>query len=358
MTHMETAKMERETLDEVVGRLLGELSAGYGGVMVSIGDRLGLYKEMAGAGPLSSHEVARRTGCNERYVREWLNSQVAGGYLAYHPGSGTYELTPEQAKVLAEETSPVFLPHAWQVVASLWADQERTIEAFRTGEGVGWGEHDGRLYCGVASFYRNCYSGSLVDEWLPTLDGVVDKLEKGARVADVGCGHGHSTVIMAQNFPNSRFWGFDVHQGSIEAARRVAAEAGVADRVTFEVAGADSYPDHAYDLICFFDCLHDMGRPVTAARYAKRALAGDGTIMVVEPFAGDRLEDNVNPVGRLYYAASTALCCPHAVSEHGTHVLGAQAGERLLREVFTEAGFGRFRCAAATPFNLILEVRR
>jgi SAM-dependent methyltransferase len=349
--------LNQQALDSLVERLFGELSAGYGGVMVSLGDKLGLYKAMAGAGPLSSHEVAGRAGCAERYVREWLNSQVAGGYVAYHAGSATYELTPEQARVLAEDTSPVFLPHAWQVVASMWADEGRALEAFRTGKGVGWGEHDERLYCGVAAFFRNSYDGSLVSEWLPALSGITDKLRAGARVADVGCGHGHSSVLMAKAFPNSRFWGFDVHEGSIAAARRVADEAGVADRVMFEVACADAYPARGYDLICFFDCLHDMGRPVAAAGHAASALADDGTVVLVEPFAGDRLEDNINPVGRLYYAASTTLCCAHAISENGTHVLGAQAGAKRLAGVLEEAGFRHVRRAAETPFNLIVEAR-
>jgi 2-polyprenyl-3-methyl-5-hydroxy-6-metoxy-1,4-benzoquinol methylase len=349
--------VNQQNLDTLVGRLLGELSAGYGGVMVSLGDKLGFYRAMAGGGPLSSHEIARRSGCSERYVREWLNSQVAGGYIAYHPTSATYELTPEQAAVLADDTSPVFLPHAWQVVASMWADEPKTLNAFRTGKGVSWGEHSERLFCGVAAFYRNCYSASLVQEWLPTLSGVTAKLEKGARVADVGCGHGHSTVLMAQAYPQSRFWGFDVHEGSIEIARRVAREAGVEERVSFEVAKADEYARHDYDLVCFFDCLHDMGRPIDAVRYARTAMAKDGTIMLIEPFAGDRVEDNINPVGRLYYAASTTLCCAHAISENGTHVLGAQAGPNQLEAVLRSAGFGTVRQAAQTPFNLIIEAR-
>jgi 2-polyprenyl-3-methyl-5-hydroxy-6-metoxy-1,4-benzoquinol methylase len=325
--------------------------------MVSLGDKLGLYRAMAGSGPLSSHEIARRSGCSERYVREWLNSQVAGGYIDYHPASATYELTPEQAAVLADDTSPVFLPHAWQVVASMWADEAKTLNAFKTGEGVSWGEHSEGLYCGVAAFYRNCYTASLVSEWLPTLTGLTAKLEKGAKVADVGCGHGHSTVLMAQAYPESRFWGFDAHEGSIEIARGVAREAGVAERVSFEVASADEYARHTYDLICFFDCLHDMGRPVDAMRYARTAMAEDGTIMLIEPYAGDRVEDNINPVGRLYYAASTTMCCAHAISEHGTHVLGAQAGPRRLDAVLKSAGFGTVRQAAQTPFNLIIEAR-
>lgn len=348
----------QQKLDDLVGRLFADLSAGYGGVMVSLGDKLGLYRAMASGGPLSSQEVARRSGCGERYVREWLNSQVAGGYVDYHPWSSTYELTPEQAAVLADDTSPVFLPHAWQVVASMWADEEKSRSAFKAGRGVGWGEHDERLFCGVAAFYRNGYSASLVQAWLPALTGVTVKLEKGAKVADVGCGHGHSTVLMAKAFPESRFWGFDVHAGSIDVARRVAQEAGVADRVSFEVAPADDYAKRGYDLICFFDCLHDMGRPIDAVRYAMRAMAQDGTLMLIEPFAFDRVEDNINPVGRAYYSASTTMCCAHAISEKGTHVLGAQAGPSQLEAVLKSAGLGTVRRAAETPFNLIIEARR
>jgi SAM-dependent methyltransferase len=349
--------INQEKLNDLLGRLVGELSAGYGGVMVSLGDKLGLYKAMNGAGPLSSQELAKRTGCAERYVREWLNAQAAGGYVVYHAKSATYELTPEHAAILADETSPVFIPPAWQVVASMWADEDKALDAFKTGKGVRWSDHDDRLYCGVAAFYRNAYRGSLVQEWLPALDGVTTKLAQGAKVADVGCGHGHSTVLMAQAYPNSQFWGFDAHEGSIEAARKIAKTAGVADRVTFEVADAKAYPRRGYDLICFFDCLHDMGRPVDAAAHAQKALAGDGTVMLVEPFAGDKVEDNINPVGRLYYAASTTLCCAHAISENGTHVLGAQAGGAQLGHVFEKAGFRHFRTAMQTPFNLILEAR-
>lgn len=350
-------QVDRGKLDNLVGRLFSDLSAGYGGVMVSLGNKLGLYKTMAGAGPLSSHEVAKRSGCSERYVREWLNAQVAGGYVDYHRSSGSYELSPEQAVALADETSPVFMPHAWQVVASMWADERKSLDAIKTGRGIAWGDHDERLYCGVAAFFRNCYDSSLVEEWLPALDGVTAKLSAGATVADVGCGHGHSTVRMATAYPSSRFFGFDVHEASIAEAREVARKAGVADRVSFQVAGADQYPAQGYDLICFFDCLHDMGRPLEAARHAAKAVAKDGTVMLVEPFAGDRVEDNINPVGRLYYAASTTLCCAHAISENGTHVLGAQAGPKELGKVLRSAGFGAVRTASQTPFNLILEAR-
>lgn len=349
--------MDQTRLDDFLGKVVGDLAAGYGGVMVSLGESLGLYKAMAGAGPLTSAELARRTQCAERYVREWLNSQAAGGYVTYHPTSGTYELSPEQAFVLADSASPAYFPSAWQVVASMWFDESKAIDAFRTGKGVSWGDHDHRLYCGVAAFYRNAYRGSLVSEWLPSLDGVTGKLEKGINVADIGCGHGHSTIIMAQAYPKSRFYGFDGHAGSIEEARRNAKEAGVADRVSFEVAKADDYPAKDYGLICFFDCLHDMGHPLAAAEHASATLADDGTVLLVEPFAHDRVEDNLNPVGRLYYSASTTLCCAHAMSEKGSHVLGAQAGEGRLADIFAKAGFGTFRAAMKTPFNLILEAR-
>lgn len=356
MDSIQPGAIDPAKLDAFLTRAVGDLSAGYGGVMVSIGNRLGLYKAMAGTGPLSSRELAGRAGCAERYVREWLGSQVAGGYVVYHAISDTYELTPEQAFVLANEDSPVFIPNAWAVPASMWFDEDKAVEAFRTGKGVPWGDHNGRLYCGVAAFYRNAYRGSLVSEWLPALDGVVDKLRAGALVADVGCGYGHSTVLMAQGFPVSHFCGFDTHPESVAEARQIAAEAGVA-QATFATARADEYPGTGYDLICFFDCLHDMGDPLAAAAHAAKALAPGGTVMLVEPFANDRAEDNVSPVARLYYAASTTLCCAHAISEGGRMVLGAQAGEARLAEVFRKAGFTHFRRAAETPFNLILEAR-
>ncbi|WP_065341426.1 class I SAM-dependent methyltransferase [Azoarcus olearius] len=355
---MNASTLDQSRLESFVGRAIGDLSAAYGGVMVSLGSKLGLYKAMAGAGPLSAGELAARSQCAERYVREWLNAQVAGGYADYHPASDTYELAPEHAMVLAEEDSPVFIPHAWQVVASMWFDEDRALEAFRSGTGIAWGDHDGRLQCGVAAFYRNGYRASLVSQWLPALEGVVERLQAGITVADVGCGHGHSTVLMAQAFPNSRFHGFDVHPASVEEARRNAAAAGVADRVQFDVARATDYPAHDYGLICFFDCLHDMGDPVAAARHAAATLAADGTVMLVEPFANDRVEHNQSAVARLYYAASTTICCAHAISEGGTLVLGAQAGEARLADVFRRAGFGHFRRATETPFNLVLEARR
>ncbi|WP_227369753.1 class I SAM-dependent methyltransferase [Halomonas sp. M20] len=355
---MNAQAIDQQKLDAFLARAVGDLSAGYGGVMISIGHKLGLYQAMAEAGPVGARDLATRTHCAERYVREWLNAQVAGGYANYQPDDDSYELSPEQAVVLADAESPVFIPNAWQVPASMWFDEDKAVAAFRSGEGVAWGDHDGRLYCGVAAFYRNAYRGSLVPDWLPALEGVVDRLAAGSRVADVGCGYGHSSVLMAEAFPASEFRGFDVHQASIIAAKGHARQAGVDDRVVFETASATDYPGGPYDLICFFDCLHDMGDPLAAARHAAESLDPDGTVMLVEPFANDRLEDNVSPVARLYYAASTTLCCAHSISEGGRLVLGAQAGETRLAEVFRQAGFTRFRRAAETPFNLILEARR
>lgn len=355
--HDAAKAVDTAKLDAFVGRALADLAAGYGGVMVSVGHRVGLYKAMAGAGPLSAREVAKRAGCAERYVREWLGSQVAGGYVDYHVDSETYELTPEQAVVLTDESSPVFLPSAWNVPASMWLDEEKTIEAFRTGKGVSWGDHHHRLHHGVASFYRNAYRASLVSQWLPALEGVVAKLEAGATIADVGCGHGHSTLLMAEAFPRSQFRGFDVHAASIDAARGHAAEAR-ATNATFETARADDYPGKGYDLVCFFDCLHDMGDPAAAIAHAATALAPGGTVMLVEPFAGDRLEGQQSIVARIYYSASTTMCCAHAISEGGRVVLGAQAGEARLADLFRKAGFSHVRRAGETPFNLILEARR
>jgi SAM-dependent methyltransferase len=350
-------KVNEQRLNEFVSKAVNDLAAGYGGVMVGLGHKLGLYRAMAGAGPLNSQEVASRSGCAERYVREWLNSQAAGGYVLYHGASATYELTPEQAMVLANEDSPVFLPPAWEVPVSMWIDEDKALEAFRSGQGIPWDRHDHRLFSGSAAFYRNGYRTNLVSEWLPALEGVEEKLRSGARVADVGCGHGHSTITMAEAFPKSRFWGFEYHRDSIDAAQSNAQKSGIAERVTFSVATAKSYPAVGYDLICFFDCLHDMGDPVGVAKYARNALADDGSILLVEPFANGRVEDNLNPVGRIYYAASTTICCAHSLSEEVGAALGAQAGEARLADVFRKAGFRNFRRARATPFNLVLEVK-
>lgn len=355
---LDTPKIDQARLEAFATRAIEDLTAGYTGVMVSLGSKLGLYKAMAGAGPLSAKEIAARADCADRYVAEWLNAQAAGGYIAYHGPSNTYELLPEQAMVLADEDSPVYIPHAWNVPASMWFDEAKSIEAFCTGKGVAWGEHDRRLSCGSAAFYRNGYRASLVPEWLPALDGVVEQLQAGIAVADVGCGYGHSTLLMAQAFPNSRFHGFDTHSGSLEEARRNAEAAGMLDRIDYSLARADDYADGCYGLICFFDILHDLGDPVAAAHHAATTLAPGGTVLLVEPFAHDHVKDNLNPVAQLYYSASSVICCAHAVSEGGHMVLGAQAGQARLAEVFREAGFTHFRRAAETPFNLIFEVRR
>lgn len=350
-------QIDQAKLNEVLELAVEDLSAAYGGVMVSLGRKLGLYAAMAGAGPLRPAELASRAACAERYVREWLNSQAAGGYVTYDPARGTYELPPEHALVLADRTSAVYMPPAWDVPASMWMDEEKTMEAFRTGRGIAWGDHDHRLFHGVAAFYRNSYRESLVESWIPALDGVEAKLLAGGRVADVGCGFGHSTIVMAEAFPASTFFGFDVHAGSIDAARRNATAAGVSDRVRFEVADASSYDEGDFDLVCFFDCLHDLGDPVGALRNAAASLDPDGTVMAVEPFANDRVEENFNTLGRMYFAASTALCVAHSLSENGGAALGAQAGAERLTEVFHDAGLSRVRQAAQTPFNIILEGR-
>jgi SAM-dependent methyltransferase len=354
---MNAVNINQDKLNALVGQAVADMSGSHGGIMISIGNKLGLYKAMVGQGALTSDDLAKRAGCAERYVREWLNANAAGGYVTYHPAERKYELSPEQVLLLADDTSPVFIPNAWEVGASMWQDESKTIEAFRTGKGVAWGDHHERLYCGIAAFFRNGYAAHLVPDWLPALDGVVPKLEQGARVADIGCGHGHSSIIMAKAFPKARFWGFDSHAGSIITARENAKKAGVADRVQFAVAKAGAYPETGFDLICFFDALHDMGHPDRALQQAAQALAKDGTLMLVEPFANDKVEDNLNPIGRMYYAGSTALCCAHAISENGSHVLGAQAGEGRLAELAQANGFSQFRRATATPFNLILEAR-
>jgi SAM-dependent methyltransferase len=351
-----TVALDQARLEAFSDQFFGDLSASYGGVMISLGSRLGLYEALDGAGTVTAAELAEKTDCAERYVREWLNSQVAAGYIEYDAGADGYSLPPEHAAVIADTESPTYMAPAYNVVASMWDGEDRALNAFRTGDGVAWGEHHHRLFCGVAAFYRNAYRAALVPEWLPALDGVIDQLERGAKVADVGCGHGHSTLLMAEAFPNSRFVGIEPHPESVEAARQNASEAGVGDRVQFVLGTATDYAEQDFDLICFFDCLHDMGDPVGAARHARGALAEGGTVMLVEPNAADSVEDNVGPIGRVYYSASTSLCTAHAISEGGD-ALGAQAGEARLAQVFAEAGFGHWRRASESPFNLILEAR-
>jgi SAM-dependent methyltransferase len=343
-------------LQQFLGKAVGDIGAGMSAVLVLLGDKLGLYKAMAQAGPVTPGDLAQRTGMAERYLREWLANQAAGGYLTYQPDTGAYTLPEEQASALADETSPVFLPGAFHVIAALFKAEPRMAENFRSGAGLDWCDHDRSLFEGTERFFRPNYLGNLVSSWIPALHGVQEKLQRGARVADVGCGHGASTILMAQAYPKSKFIGFDYHQPSIEVARQRASSAGLDGRVTFEVARSTDYPGTGYDLVAHFDCLHDMGDPVGAARHVLETLRADGTWMIVEPFAGDRVEDNLNPVGRVFYAASTMVCVPASLAHHGP-ALGAQAGEARLRDIITQGGFTRVRRATQTPFNLVLEAR-
>jgi 2-polyprenyl-3-methyl-5-hydroxy-6-metoxy-1,4-benzoquinol methylase len=344
-------------LQAFVGQAVVDMGAAISGLLLHLGDRLGLYKAMAGAGPITSATLAERTGTTERYVREWLGNQAAGGYVVYDPTQRTYELPPEQAMVLANEDSPVFLGGAFESIAAVYSDHDALVNAFRTGAGVGWHEHDDRLFSGCLRLFRPGYAAHLVAEWLPALDGVVAKLRSGASVADVGCGLGASTLIMATAFARSTFAGFDIHGPSIDGARTAAAEAGVDHRAKFEVASAKAFPGQGYDLVTLFDTLHDMGDPVGAARHIREALAPDGTLLLVEPNANDALEQNLNPVGRTFYGLSTVICTPNSLAQEVGLGLGAQAGEQRLTEVLHEAGFTHVRRATETPFNIILEAR-
>ena len=349
--------LDQAKLHEFVMRAVGEMGAAMNAALIVIGDKLGLYKAMSGAGPMTSAELAKKTGTAERYVREWLASQAAGGFVTYDAASGKYTLPPEQALALADETSPVFLPGFFEVVAACVKDEPKITDAFRSGKGVGWHEHDHGLFAGTERFFRPNYRAHLISEWIPALEGTEAKLKAGAKVADVGCGLGTSTILMAQAYPKSTFVGFDYHDGSIKMAREAAAKAGVGDRVKFEVAKAKDYPGKGFEFVAFFDCLHDMGDPEGAAKHVKESMAPDGTWMIVEPFAHDKLEDNLNPIGRVYYAASTMLCTPASLSQEVGLALGAQAGEGRLSKILKAAGFSRVRRAAETPFNIVLEAR-
>ena len=351
--------IEPAKLNEFLGKVVGDIGAALSACLVMIGDRLGLYKAMAGAGALTSAELAQRTGCAERYVREWLLNQAAGGYVTYHPQSGKYSLTEEQAFCLADETSPVFLAGAFDIIQSCNRDEPKVEKVFKSGDGIPWGDHDSCLFCGTERFFGGTYRGNLVQAWIPALDGIEARLSAGGRVADVGCGHAISTVLMAQAFPNTQFTGFDAHPPSIECARRRAAGMGLAN-VAFEVADATSFPAPkgaaGYDLVTCFDCLHDMGNPVGCAQHVKSRLTSNGVWMVVEPMAGDRGEDNLNPVGRTYSAASAMICVPASIAGKGP-ALGAQAGPARLTATIKAGGFGTVRVATTTPFNLVLEAR-
>jgi SAM-dependent methyltransferase len=354
---MSTTGIDEAKLEAFMGQAVSDMGAIISAPLMVIGEKLGLYKAMAGAGPLSSQEVAERSGAAERYVREWLGNQAAGGYVTYDPDSDRYTLPDEHALALADEDSPFYILGVYDSIASLYADEEQILEAFRSGEGMGWHEHDHRLFRGTERFFRPGYKAHLVAEWIPALDGVQEKLQRGAKVADVGCGHGASTIIMAEAFPDSEFFGFDYHEASIARAREAAEQAGVGDRVSFAVASAKDFPGSGYDLVCVFDCLHDMGDPAGAAAHIRETLAEDGTWMIVEPFAGDTVQDNLNPIGRVFYGASTVICTPASLSQEVGLALGAQAGETRLAEVIKEGGFSAVRRATETPFNLILEAK-
>jgi ubiquinone/menaquinone biosynthesis C-methylase UbiE len=348
--------LNEEKLHQFLGRFVTDLGATTAAGSVVIGHQLGLYKSLA-AGPASAGELAENTRTNPRYVTEWLRGQAAGGYVEYDAASDTYSMTEEQAFVLTNPDGAVYAPGAFVLALGALQAVPRITEAFRTGAGMGWHEHDEGVFVGCEQFFRPGYIANLVPSWIPALDGVAEKLQTGAKVADIGCGLGASTILLAQEYPNSVFTGSDYHDQSIELARKRATDAGVADRVSFEVASASSFSGSSYDLAATFDCLHDMGNPLATARHVRQALKPNGTWLVVEPFAADDPAGNMNPVGRVYYSASVLLCVPNAMSQPGGYSLGAQAGEAAIRQVVTEAGFTRFRRAAQTPFNLVYEVR-
>lgn len=352
-----TTPIDQNKLNAFVGQMLSDLGGASSVAMVRMGDALGFYKTLQAKGPMTSSELAKATKVDERYLREWLSNQAASNYLSYDPASARFSLAPEQAMIFADETSPLYMMGGFDLMAALLDNQAKVQAAFKSGGGVAWGDQAGCMFCAVARFFRPGYHNHLVSTWLPSLDGVVRKLEAGAKVADVGCGHGWSTVLMAKAFPKSQFVGYDFHPGSIADARAHAENHGVSANTRFEVGLAKDYPGTDFDLVTCFDCLHDMGDPAGAAAHIRRSLKKDGTWMIVEPIAGDRLEQNINPVGRLYYAASTMICVPTSLSQEVGTALGAQAGEARLREVIGAGGFTSVRRATETPFNMILEAR-
>ncbi len=348
--------MNQDKLHQLVGQAVSELGAAVMGATVIVGDKLGLYKALASGGPMTAQQLAEKTGTAERYVREWLSTQAASGYVGYDAATKTFSMSPEQQAILSDENSPFFLAGGFYGLESIYGNEPRLTDAFTSGRGLGWGEQTSCLFCGTERFFGPGYKANLVTNWLPALEGVVEKLRKGANVADVGCGHGVSTIVMAEAFPESRFVGFDFHEPSIRRARQLASEAGLKN-VSFEVATAKDFGGEKYDLVACFDCLHDMGDPAGAASHIREMLKPDGTWMIVEPMAGDSLEENLNPVGRIYYAFSTTVCVPTSLDQEVGTALGAQAGEKRLREVATQGGFNRFRRATETPFNMVLEAR-
>lgn len=345
-----------QKVEAIAGQVVSDLSAGMSGVLIQIGHELGLYKAMVGQGPLSAKQLAKRTNTFERYVQEWLNNQAAGGYVNYDPNEKTYELTQEQAIVLAIEDSPAFMTAGFYLVSSLWYDKDKIVQDFKEGKGIGWHEHHHNLFFGTEAFFKPGYKTNLVNEWIPALDGIDAKLQQGGKGADIGCGHGASTIIMAEKYPNSEFYGFDYHAGSIEVARERARAAGL-NNVHFEVAAADNFQGDNFDLICYMDAFHDMGNPYKAIAYARKKLAQNGSVMIVEPASSDKVEENFNPIGRMFYAASTTVCVPNSHSQEGGYCLGAQAGPAKVEAIIREAGFSRFKVALQSPVNLIFEVK-
>jgi SAM-dependent methyltransferase len=349
--------VDEARLHVFIEKAVSEVGAAYGALLIFVGERLGLFKAMAGAGPLTSEELAEKTGTHPRIIREWLAAQAAGGIVAYDPATGRYTLPEEQAFALADENSPAYIAGGYQIITGLFKDEEKIVNAFRTGKGLGWGDHHHYLFQGTERFFKPNYVANLITSWVPALNGVEAKLKNGgAKVADVGCGHGVSTILMAKAYPNSKIIGFDYHKPSIELARKEAEKEGLKN-ITFEVAGSLNYPGDDYDLVAFFDCFHDMGNPSGAAKHVLQTLKEkDGTWMLVEPFGKDKVEDNLNPIGRVFYSASTMICVPSSLNEDGP-ALGAQAGESRTKEIVTGAGFSRFRRAAQTPFNLVFEAK-
>ena len=348
--------IDESKLNELLGKMVNDMGAAAVAPLVVIGEKLGLYRALADHGPMTTEALAANTGTTERYVREWCAAQAGSGYITYNPDGHLFHLTPEQQAVFSDPDSPACMIGGYYALSSLYIDEPKVTKAFQTGEGVGWGDHSSCLFCGTEKFFRPGYEANLVSEWLPAMEGVVDKLERGAKVADVGCGHGVSTLIMAKAFPKTEFIGFDFHQPSVERAQELADESGL-ENLRYEVAAAKTFPGNDYDLVVFFDCLHDMGDPVGAANHTRQALKPDGTMMLIEPFAADTLEENLNPVSRMYYSFSTMVCTPASISQEVGLALGAQAGEKRLGEVVSEGGFTRFRRATETPFNLVLEAR-
>jgi len=351
-------KFDEQKLHEFMIKAVGDIASTMSAMLVIIGDRLGLYKAMAEFGyPITSEELAQKTSTNERYIREWLANQAAGGYITYNAANEKYTLPSEQAMALADENSPVYVHGAYQSIKSFFKDEEKFIEVFKTGKGLRWGEHNHDLFEGTARFFKPNYVGNLVSSWIPSLDGIEEKLKQGAKVADIGCGYGISTILMAKAYPNSKFYGFDNHNPSIEQAKEQSRKEGITSNLEFSsVSASDESIGNDYDLITFFDCLHDMGDPIGAMKFAKQSLKPDGTCMIIEPMANDKVEDNLNVVGRIYYAASTVVCVPNSLADNGP-ALGAQAGEKKIKEISEAAGFTKFRRATQTPFNIIYEVK-